>query len=775
MDEDNCADVPDYDMEDDGPQEEVEKRVVRWQVVQHAENPSPRPRHGHRAIAIKDLIIIFGGGNEGMIEELHCFHTQKKQWLAPQVRGEIPSPAAAFGAAALGAKIYTFGGMIEYGKYTNDVYELTTTRWEWRRMNTKTIGNELPPAPRLGHSFVISEKNQKAYVFGGLCNDLNDNRRNLPRYMNDFHVLNLANAPNTVTWEKPETHGTPPKARESHTAVIYENDKVSRMVVYGGMDGVRLGDLWYLDLNTYEWQEIKFDDPRTGIPPVPRSLHSAVLINDKMFVFGGWVPMLHLSNSDSSTQKEWKCTDTLGCWDITKNCWVPLCQYNTEEGSGPRGRSGHCAAVVGNRMYIWSGRDGYRKAWSNQVCCRDLWILETLVPEQPTKIQLSRAGFNQLEVSWPPVMGANGYFLQIGPGDAKDVASPEKRSSPLKQSVQSQKEEEKASKQPPGTTPSLISTQGTTYTAPAASKPTADEGGLPQDLFEDSEKNETTSPKVSGDAGTASEEKKPTISENTSEEAVKKEEEETVAKKKQEEEDENLQWFDIGVIKDSSIVISAYFNDKQQSLDKQLNDLIEHNAFKCVNDPVYTDADKVILVNGQSYRFRVCAINGLGKGPWSEIASFKTCIPGFPSAPSSIRITKSQDGAQLTWEPPANVHVSGKIIEYSVYLAVKNQSASSADSQLAFMRVYCGPQAECQVPQANLGTAYVDQTNKPAIIFRIAARNEKGYGPATQVRWLQDQQKMPIPVRNPYPNVAAGGYLYQHAPPPPPKRRFDPH
>ncbi|KAL0181156.1 hypothetical protein M9458_023562, partial [Cirrhinus mrigala] len=36
-----------------------------------------------------------------------------------------------------------------------------------------------------------------------------------------------------------------------------------------------------------------------------------------------------------------------------------------------------------------------------------------------------------------------------------------------------------------------------------------------------------------------------------------------------------------------------------------------------------------------------------------------------------------------------------------------------------------------------LSNAHIDYTTKPAIIFRIAARNEKGYGPATQVRWLQ--------------------------------------
>uniref|UniRef100_A0A8W8LPP9 Uncharacterized protein n=1 Tax=Magallana gigas TaxID=29159 RepID=A0A8W8LPP9_MAGGI len=41
---------------------------------------------------------------------------------------------------------------------------------------------------------------------------------------------------------------------------------------------------------------------------------------------------------------------------------------------------------------------------------------------------------------------------------------------------------------------------------------------------------------------------------------------------------------------------------------------------------------------------------------------------------------------------------------------------------------------------ASLASAHIDYTTKPAIIFRIAARNEKGYGPATQVRWLQDAQ-----------------------------------
>lgn len=107
--------------------------------------------------------------------------------------------------------------------------------------------------------------------------------------------------------------------------------------------------------------------------------------------------------------------------------------------------------------------------------------------------------------------------------------------------------------------------------------------------------------------------------------------------------------------------------------------------------------------------------------------------------PLSHIASQSSDGAHLTWEPPSVT--SGKIIEYSVYLAIQsNQTAeakASTPAQLAFMRVYCGPNPSCLVQSSSLSNAHIDYTTKPAIIFRIAARNEKGYGPATQVRWLQ--------------------------------------
>ena len=39
--------------------------------------------------------------------------------------------------------------------------------------------------------------------------------------------------------------------------------------------------------------------------------------------------------------------------------------YNIFQFSGFR--AGHCAVAIHSRLWIWSGRDGYRKAWNNQV------------------------------------------------------------------------------------------------------------------------------------------------------------------------------------------------------------------------------------------------------------------------------------------------------------------------------------------------------------------------------------------------------------------------
>lgn len=56
----------------------------------------------------------------------------------------------------------------------------------------------------------------------------------------------------------------------------------------------------------------------------------------------------------------------------------------------------------------------------------------------------------------------------------------------------------------------------------------------------------------------------------------------------------------------------------------------------------YRGRDKQELVPGHTYRFRVAGVNCFGKGNFSPVSEFKTCQPGFPGAPSAVKISKVQ-------------------------------------------------------------------------------------------------------------------------------------
>lgn len=49
----------------------------KWKKITTSIGPSPRPRHGHKAVSYNELMIVFGGGNEGIVDELHVFNTSK--------------------------------------------------------------------------------------------------------------------------------------------------------------------------------------------------------------------------------------------------------------------------------------------------------------------------------------------------------------------------------------------------------------------------------------------------------------------------------------------------------------------------------------------------------------------------------------------------------------------------------------------------------------------------------------------------------------------------
>lgn len=70
------------------------------------------------------------------------------------------------------------------------------------------------------------------------------------RYLNDLYTLELKPNSSSLAWDIPVVAGEPPPPRESHSAVAYadKDGHNLRLIIYGGMSGCRLGDLWVLDV-----------------------------------------------------------------------------------------------------------------------------------------------------------------------------------------------------------------------------------------------------------------------------------------------------------------------------------------------------------------------------------------------------------------------------------------------------------------------------------------------------------------------------------------------
>ncbi|KFQ77285.1 Host cell factor 2, partial [Phaethon lepturus] len=658
------------------------------------------------------------------------------QWFLPAVRGDIPPGCAAHGFVCDGTRILVFGGMVEYGRYSNDLYELQASRWLWKKVKPQAPSTGSPPCPRLGHSFSLY--GNKCYLFGGLANESEDSNNNVPRYLNDFYELELQHGSGVVGWSIPVTKGILPSPRESHTAIIYCRKDLGspKMYIFGGMCGCRLNDLWELDIETMTWSR-----PETkGTVPLPRSLHTANVIGNKMYVFGGWVPQ-SAGGEISAHDGEWKCTGSFSYLNLDTTEWIGLISDCQEDKSNllPGPRAGHCAVAVGTRLYIWSGRDGYRKAWNNQVCCKDLWYLDTEKPPAPSQVQLIRATTNSFQVKWDEVPTVEGYLLQLhADSPVPSVAGIPGTGVPETSVLSSQGGS--SVHQSPQSLPSVpypemkVDHPSQTNAIPnniANWEPDTSRNTIHPENVVENNVQVSVSPnsllKVEGKEKVAAPENKIT------QETLKNHADATGFKESNAPSllpvcTSNRQWYDVGIFKNNSAVVSQFYLLPEETLSIP-------NKMESADVPDYRLLKKQDLFPGTVYRFRVAAINGCGIGPFSKISEFKTCIPGFPGAPSTVKITKSVDCIHLSWEPPASP--SGNILEYSAYLAIRSTQLQENPSQLVFMRIYCGLKTSCIVTAAQLSNAHVDYTSRPAIVFRISAKNERGYGPATQVRWLQ--------------------------------------
>jgi len=162
---------------------------------------------------------------------------------------------------------------------------------------------------------------------------------------------------NTYTWSQPRVYGEQPGERDGHSACVINN----AMYIFGGYEEVieRFGqDVYRLDLSSYTWKLLSC----TGEPPVHRDFHSATAIGQNMFIFGGRSDQ----NGDGTGRDFYS----------NKICYLDTVSLRWFSPSilppWPAGRRSHSAINLDGKLVIFGGYNGQRKEHKN-----DLWVLDT--------------------------------------------------------------------------------------------------------------------------------------------------------------------------------------------------------------------------------------------------------------------------------------------------------------------------------------------------------------------------------------------------------------
>ncbi|PKK68092.1 galactose oxidase [Rhizophagus irregularis] len=238
----------------------------------------PGPRVGHTATLIGDKIYFIGGYNFTTPKESDIFYYNGIAWveLNNQVSGQGADMPPKLGHTAnVGGRnqdlIFIIGGDDEFSK----VYQLDT---KTNNVTLPTILGIIPNRDSLVFMSSVSYKG-KIYLFGG-----GKIEADIITLYNNHYIFNTNNS----NWEDGSLVGAPP-ARYKHTATL-----VNEMIYYIGgiqinnsyVSYTLMSDIYQYNTISNTWS-LEVATLAPGYTPGRRAGHSAVLVEDKICIFGG--------------------------------------------------------------------------------------------------------------------------------------------------------------------------------------------------------------------------------------------------------------------------------------------------------------------------------------------------------------------------------------------------------------------------------------------------------------------------------------------------------
>ena len=255
---------------------------------------------------------------------------------------------------------------------TIQIQQDSASSLSWIKVDAKGLGEkpENLPGPRSGHSMTVIGTN--CYLFGGLNGANIEDDGDLDGEItasNDLFRMKLGSGGMEWIRVTPRNNSVIPLERWQHSATLFEG---TQLVVFGGFHthSHRLNDLWVFDAVGMSWRQPNLQhNTEAVIPhqlaiggwsnaPSPRAAHSATLIGENMYVFGGYGG-LGYSRRD---------LDDLYALNLTNWQWSKV----QAKGAAPEKRSGHRACPIELKVYIFGG-------WSSTAQFNDMYILDVEV------------------------------------------------------------------------------------------------------------------------------------------------------------------------------------------------------------------------------------------------------------------------------------------------------------------------------------------------------------------------------------------------------------
>ncbi|CAF2252329.1 unnamed protein product [Rotaria magnacalcarata] len=252
-------------------------------IIDPQYNLTPFSRYGHTIVVYKRKFYLWGGRNDHPVpcNRLFCFDPRSRQWSIVSVVGDfVPSPRDGHTACCINDRMYIFGGFEDdTQQFSNDLFYFDFIESSWHLNQTK-IGDVIPQW-RDFHS--ATELDGQMYVFGGRFDRIGPEQTTQNIYDDRLYVFN----PDDASWSLITANGEIPCGRRSHSAFAHHG----KLYIFGGYNNVmslHFNDLYEFNPLTLLWHRIK---PH-GIPnPVPRRRQCCLVIDDRMYMFGGTSPI----------------------------------------------------------------------------------------------------------------------------------------------------------------------------------------------------------------------------------------------------------------------------------------------------------------------------------------------------------------------------------------------------------------------------------------------------------------------------------------------------